>query len=107
MMKTSRELEGFWFDHYYVLGYDGYLQTYSAYGIAIDGQYTLYDAGWEVDYMSTGLVFDDGDDVSILYVENETFTGIVIAHGTEDGVEFFRRASGIIPSLPFFTRQRD
>ena len=86
---ASRELEGFWFDHYYVLGYDGFLQTYSVYGIAIDGEYSLYDAGWEVDYVPTGLVFDDGDDVSIIYVENESFTGIVIAHATEDGIEFY------------------
>ncbi len=86
---ASRELEGFWFDHYYVLGYDGFLQTYSVYGIAIDGQYNLYDAGWEVDYVPTGLVFEDGDDVSITYVETEDFAGIIIAHATEKGIEFY------------------
>ena len=86
---SSRELEGFWFDHYYILGYDGFLQTFSVYGIAVDGQFVLYDAGWEVDYMATGLVFEDGDDVSITYVETENFTGIVISHATENSVEFY------------------
>ena len=86
---ASKEMEGFWFDHYYVLGYDGFLQTYSIYGIAVDGKFEIYDAGWEVDYVPTGLTFEDGDDVSITYVENETFTGVIIAHGTEDGVEFY------------------
>ena len=85
----SMELEGFWFDQYYVLGYDGYLQTFSIYGLVVDGKLEVYDAGWELDYVPTGLTFEDGDDVSITYVENDTFTGVVISHGTEKGVEFY------------------
>ena len=86
---SSRELEGFWFDHYYILGYDGFLQTFSVYGVVVDGQFAVYDAGWEVDYVYTGLIFEDGDDVSIAYVETESFTGIIITHATEDGVVFY------------------
>lgn len=86
---ASRELEGFWFDHYYILGYDGFLQTFSVYGIAADGQFAVYDAGWEVDYVPTGLVFEDGDDVSITYVETDTFSGIVIAHAAGSSVELY------------------
>ncbi len=85
----SQELEGFWFDHYYVLGYGGYLQTFSVYGIVVDGKWEIYDAGWEVDYVPTGLTFADGEDVSITYVETEDFAGVVIAHATENGVEFY------------------
>ncbi len=85
----SEELEGFWFDHYYVLGYDGYLETFSVYGIVIDGKWEIYDAGWEVDYVPTGLTFEDGDDVSITYVETETFAGVIISHATEEGIEFY------------------
>ncbi|MBE6974114.1 MAG: hypothetical protein E7436_01290, partial [Ruminococcaceae bacterium] len=85
----SMELEGFWFDQYYVLGYDGFLQTFSIYGLIVDGRFEVYDAGWEVDYVPTGLTFEDGDDVSITYVETDTFAGVVIAHGTEHGVELY------------------
>ena len=85
----SQEQEGYWFEYYYVLGYDGFLQTYALYYAMEDGEVFPVSGGWEIDYVPTGLVFEDGDDVSITWVETENFAGIVIAHGTEQGVEFY------------------
>ena len=85
----SQEQEGYWFEYYYVLGYDGFLQTYALYYAMEDGEVFPVSGGWEIDYVPTGLVFEDGDDVSITWVETENFAGIVIAHGTEQGAEFY------------------
>ena len=85
----SQEQEGYWFEYYYVLGYDGFLQTYALYYAMENGEVFPVSGGWEIDYVPTGLVFEDGNDVSITYVETDTFAGIVIAHGTEQGVEFY------------------
>ena len=85
----SEEIEDYWFDFYYVLGYDGYLEHFSLYSALYDGEMLLVDGGWEVDYMNTGLQFADGDDVSMIYVENEAFTGVIISHATAEGTELW------------------
>ena len=80
--------EAYYFDFYLILGYDGLLETYSLYSTVTGGQ--VYTAGgWENDAFQTGLIFDDGDDVSMTYVTTETFEGVIISHADKDGVSFY------------------
>ncbi|MBR3953361.1 MAG: S8 family serine peptidase [Oscillospiraceae bacterium] len=84
----SEEIAGYWFDFYYVLGYDGLLEHYSIYSGVANGRIMLA-GGWENDNINTGLTFDDGEDVSMVYISNDNFTGIVVSNVTENGAEFY------------------
>ncbi len=85
----SEIIEGYYFDFYYILGYDGLLQNYSFYGASVEGEYVLVGAGYESDIMDTGLEFSDEDDISLAYVETDSFTGVIITHATENGTDFY------------------
>ena len=85
----SEIISGMLVDYYYVLGYDGFLEHYSFIRALQDGELLPYDAGWEVDYVKTGLQFEDGEDVSMVCVKTETFDGVIISHATAEGTELW------------------
>ena len=103
--KSSEIIESnYYFDFYLVLGYDGLIETYSLYSSVSNGE--VYVAGgWENDAFNTGLVFEDGDDVSMTYVTTDTFEGVIISHADKDGVSLYTfdvntRALGKLGSIP-------
>ena len=94
----------YYFDFYLVLGFDGLLESYSLYTSVSNGE-TYTAGGWEQDTMNTGLEFADGDDVSMTYVKNDTFDGVIISHADKDGVSIYSfdlntRVLGKLGSIP-------
>ena len=87
--ERSEIISGMLVDFYYVLGYDGFLEHYSFIRALQDGELIPYDAGWEVDYVKTGLQFENGEDVSMVYVQTENFDGVIISHATAEGTELW------------------
>ena len=87
--RGSEIIEDYYaFDFYLVLGYDGLLESYSLYSSVAGGE--VYTAGgWESDTVNTGLSFADGDDVSMVYVSNDTFRGVIISHADANGVSLY------------------
>ena len=85
---SSRVISGYYFDFYYILGYDGIVETYSLYS-GYSGGERYISGGWEDDYFDTGLEFEDGDDVSMVYVNNAAFTGLIISHATASGTDVY------------------
>ena len=79
----------YYFDFYYVLGYDGIVESYSLYSAYADGERASLSGGWEDDFFDTGLEFEDGDDVSMVYVNNDVFTGLIISHATASGTDLY------------------
>ncbi len=78
----------YYFDFYLILGYDGLLETYSLYS-SVSGDQVYVAGGWENDSYQTGLEFADGDDVSMTYVRNDSFEGVIISHVDESGVSIY------------------
>ncbi len=87
--RSSEIIEDYYlFDFYLVLGYDGLLESYSLYSSVAGGE--IYTAGgWELDTVNTGLSFEDGDDVSMVYVTTDTFDGVIISHADANGVSLY------------------
>ena len=86
--RSSEIIEGYWFDFYMILGYDGLLESYSLYTAIADGE-PVTAGGFEVDTVNTGLTFEDGDDVSMTWINTEDFNGAVISHAGDHGVELW------------------
>ena len=78
----------YYFDFYLVLGTDGLLENYALYSVVENGE--VYTAGgWENDSIQTGLIFEEGADVSMTFVENDSFRGIIVSHAEADGVSLY------------------
>ena len=87
--KNSEIIENnYYFDFYLVLGFDGLIETYSLYS-SVSGGSIQVAGGWENDAFNTGLEFEDGDDVSMTYVKNDAFEGVIISHVDKDGVSLY------------------
>jgi len=86
--RSSEIIEGYWFDFYMILGYDGMLETYSLYTAISNGE-KVVAGGFESDYVDTGLRFADGDDVSMTWVSSDAFNGVVVSHAGDNGVELW------------------
>ena len=96
--------QNYYFDFYLVLGYDGLLETYSLYS-SISGEQVYVAGGWENDSYNIGLEFEDGDDVSMTYVRNDSFEGVIISHVDENGVSIYsfdmqKRTLGKLGHIP-------
>lgn len=87
--QQSELINNYWWDYYYILSYDGLLERFYVQNAVVDGEEIPASGDWKKDTVDTGLRFEDGEAMSMEYVETDSFTGLIISCAGEDGVELY------------------
>lgn len=87
--QQSELINNYWWDYYYILSYDGLLERFYVQNAIADGAEIPVSGDWKKDTVDTGLRFEDGEAMSMEYVQTDDFTGLIISCVSEAGVELY------------------
>lgn len=87
--QHSELINNYWWDYYYILSYDGLLERFYVQNTIVDGEEIPVSGDWKKDTVDTGLCFEDGEAMSMEYVQTDDFTGLIISCVGENGVELY------------------